>query len=175
MMFSSVVLPPPLEPSSATCSPCFISNRSIPSTGNRRPPGSRYDFRMDSSNSDIRPLHAVLNVLYPGRHALSGGFNNPCPNFAWRQSFGGSVMQRAERHCPRRNVSKARQTSAASAIRLATNTASTVFRRGPARVTRRPQASGYGVYAEERQNLNPIFRFSRPKFETNGAMWYANR
>lgn len=171
MMFSSVVLPPPLEPSSATCSPCFISNRSIPSTGSRRPPGSRYDFRIDSSNSDIRPLQAVVNVLYPGRHTLSGGFNNPSPN----QFFGGPMTQRAERHCPPVNVSKTRQTSAASAIRLATNTASAVRRCRPAFATYRPQASGYGVYAGERQNLNPIFRFSRPKFETNAAMWWASR
>ncbi|RLS76679.1 MAG: hypothetical protein DWI00_06180 [Planctomycetota bacterium] len=48
-------------------------------------------------------------------------------------------------------------------------------RRGPACVTHLPQASGYGVYAGERQNLNPIFRFSRPKFETNGAMSWASR
>ena len=171
MMFSSVVLPPPLEPSSATCSPCFISNRSIPSTGSRRPPGSRYDFRMDSSNSDIRPLQAVMNVLQSGRHTQSGELNSPSPN----QFFGGLVMQRAERHCPPMNASKAMQTSAASAIRLATNTASAVRRCRPACANSRPQASGYGVYAGERQNLNPIFRISRPKFETNRAMYGASR
>jgi hypothetical protein len=58
----------------------------------------------------------------------------------------------------------------ASAIRLATNTASAVRRCRPAFATYRLQASGYAVYAGERQNLNPIFRFSRPKFETNAAM-----
>lgn len=36
-------------------------------------------------------------------------------------------------------------------------------------------ASGYGVYAGERQNLNPIFWFSRPKFETSKAMYGLNR